>query len=88
MKDNFSLYDTTDVVDIVLYKYNYNDNKVWTGIKNSVEYLKPNDSSLIVTKDQLEKYMYSQFLTEINLFNSVGSEVLHKEVNSIFFIIK
>jgi|GEM_PF-737032 hypothetical protein len=87
MKDNFSLYDTTDVVDIVLYKYNYNDNRVWTGIKNSVEYLRPNDSSVIVTKEQLENFIYSQFLDEINLFNSVGSEVLHKEVNSIFFMI-
>ena len=87
MKDNFSLYDTTDVVDIVLYKYNYNDNKLWTGIRNSVEYLRPNDSSVIVTKEQLENFLYSQFLDEINLFNSVGSEVLHKEVNSIFFMI-
>ena len=69
MNDNFSLYDTADVVDIVLYKYNYNDNRVWMGIKNSVEYLKPNDSSVIVTKQQLEDFVYSQFTDEINLFN-------------------
>lgn len=87
MNDSFSLYDTADVVDIVLYKYNYNDNRVWTGIKNSVEYLKPNESSVIVTKQQLQDFIYNQFTDEINLFNSVGSEVLHKEVNSIFFII-
>jgi hypothetical protein len=87
MNDSFSLYDTADVVDIVLYKYNYNDNRVWTGIKNSVEYLKPNESSVIVTKQQLQDFIHSQFTDEINLFNSVGSEVLHKEVNSIFFII-
>lgn len=87
MKDNFSLYNSADVVDIVLYKYNHTDNRVWTGIKNSVEYLKPDNFSVIITKQQLKDFLYSQFLNEINLFNSAGSEVLHKEVNSIFFMI-
>lgn len=87
MKDNFSLYNSADVVDIVLYKYNHTDNRVWTGVKNSVEYLKPDNFSVIITKQQLKDFLYSQFLNEINLFNSAGSEVLHKEVNSIFFMI-
>jgi hypothetical protein len=86
MTENFSLYDRSDVIDIVLYKYNHSDNKLWTGIRNKVEYLEPNDGSIIVTKDQLENFIKHSFKNELNTFNAVGYEVIHKEVNSIYFI--
>ena len=87
MIENFSLYDRSDVIDIVLYKYNHSDNKLWTGIRNNVEYLEPNDGSIIVTKDQLENYIKHSFKSELNIFNAAGYEVIHKEVNSIYFIV-
>ena len=88
MQDDFSMYDAADVVDIVLFKYNYNDNKLWTGIRNKIDFLSPDKNSIIVTKDQLLDFIEREFPNEINLFNSVGFEVMHKEVNSIFFITK
>ena len=86
MTENFSLYDRSDVIDIVLYKYNHSDNKLWTGIRNKVEYLEPNDGSIIITRDQLDSFIKHSFKNELNVFNAVGYEVIHKEVNSIYFI--
>ena len=36
---NFSILDSTDIIDVILFKYNYYDNKIWTGVKNQIDYL-------------------------------------------------
>jgi hypothetical protein len=87
MEDSFSLYNTSDVVDVVLFKYNYNDNKLWTLIKNKVKYIEVNNDSIIISTDQLSEIITNHFSNEINMFNATGYEVIHKEVNSIYFIV-
>ena len=61
MIDSFSLYDSSDVVDIVLYKYNNIDNKLWSKIKNEIEYLEPSDGSIIVPRETLEAFINANF---------------------------
>ena len=36
---NFSILDSTDIIDVILFKYNYYDNKIWTGVKNKMNYV-------------------------------------------------
>ena len=86
MIDSFSLYDSSDVVDIVLYKYNNIDNKLWSKIKNEIEYLEPSDGSIIVPRETLEAFINANFKDNVDFFNAIGWEMIHKEVNSIYFI--
>ena len=39
---NFSILDSTDIIDVILFKYNYYDNKIWTGVKNQIDYIGKN----------------------------------------------
>lgn len=72
-------------IDITLYKYNYIDNKLWTQLKNQVDYIKVDECSIIVTKDQLYAILLNNYSDEINKIKSVGSKFFHNQVNTIYF---
>ena len=82
----FSTYNTVDVIDIILYKYNYYDNKIWTGIKNQMDYITVNEQSILVSPVSLKEYVEKTYPNELNKFKSIGSEFLHKDANSIYFL--
>lgn len=82
----FNTFNTVDVIDVVLYRYNYYDNKVWTGVKNNLDFIVVNDQSILVSPYYLKKYVEKTYPTELNRFKSIGSEFLHKDANSIYFI--
>ena len=82
---NFSILDATDIIDVMLYKYNYYDFKIWTGTKNKLNYIEVNDQSILVSPKDLKKYIESTYPNELNKFKSIGSEFLHKDANSIYF---
>jgi hypothetical protein len=83
---NFSTYNAVDVIDIILYKYNYYDNKIWTGIKNQINYMTVNEQSVLVSPAALKEYIEKTYPNELNKFKSIGSEFLHKDANSIYFL--
>lgn len=82
---NFSVLDATDIIDVMLYKYNYYDFKIWTGAKNKLNYVEVNSQSILVSPKDLKKYIESTYPNELNKFKSIGSEFLHKDANSIYF---
>lgn len=83
---NFSILDSTDIIDVILFKYNYYDNKIWTGVKNKIDYIEVDNQSILVSPKELKKYIENTYPNEINKFKSIGSEFLHKDANSIYFI--
>lgn len=83
---NFSILDSTDIIDVILFKYNYYDNKIWTGVKNQIDYIDVDNQSILVSPKELKKYIENTYPNEINKFKSIGSEFLHKDANSIYFI--
>lgn len=74
-------------IDITLYKYNYIDNQLWARIYNELDYIQVDDDSIIVHTslliDLLNKY-YDPMLKKIG---SVGMDFVHREVNSIYFLV-
>ncbi len=82
----FSALNTVDVIDVVLYRYNYYDNRIWTGVKNQMDFIQINDQSILVSPYYLKKYVEKTYPSELNRFKSIGSEFLHKDANSIYFI--
>lgn len=74
-------------IDITLFKYNYIDNQLWNRIYNELDYIQADDDSIIVSTELLiellDKY-YSPMLVKIG---TVSSDFLHKEVNTIYFLI-
>lgn len=73
-------------VDVTLYKYNYVDNKIWTQLNNQVDFIKVSEDSIIVSSSQMIYFLEENYKNEINKFNSVGSEILHREIDTTFFL--
>jgi hypothetical protein len=83
-KFELSLLPTS--IDTILYKYNYIDNKLWTLIHNEIDFISNTDDSVLISVNQL-KYLLDKYYTkDINKIKSLGSEFLHKEINSIYFL--
>ena len=81
---DLSLFPTS--IDVTLYRYNYLDNKLWTQLKNQVDYIEVDQNSIIVTNSQLEAIIAANYSDEINKIKSTGSKFFHTQVNSIYFI--
>ena len=73
-------------VDVTLYKYNYVDNKIWTQLNNQVDFIKVSEDSIIVSTAQMIYFLEENYKNEINKFNSVGAEILHREIDTTFFL--
>jgi hypothetical protein len=82
-KDNF-----TEVVDIVLYKYNAIDAKLWSLICRSGLVRKVSRDSLVIGTGELRNIMLRNFSSEINKFRVVEDSMLYKDATSIYFIWK
>lgn len=86
MNNSFSNLNAADVIDVILFKYNYYDYKIWTGVKNQMNFIQVNEQSILVSPKDLKTYIEKTYPNEINKFKSIGSEFLHKDANSIFFL--
>lgn len=78
----------TEIIDIVLYRYNSIDSKLWSLIKRESTYRKLDQDSLLVDVDTLYKIILTNFTSEINKFQAVEGSVVYKEATSIYFIWK
>ena len=83
-KFELSLLPTS--IDTTLYKYNYIDNKLWTLIHNEIDFISNSEDSVLVSISQLKYLLDTYYIKSINRIKSLGSEFLHKEINSIFFL--
>lgn len=82
-------FDTSQLptaIDVTLYKYNYIDNRIWAQLNNQVDFIQVSDDSIIVSKDQLVAFLEANYMSDLNKFKSVGTEMIHKEINSTYFL--
>lgn len=84
--EQFDLSLMPTAVDVALYKYNYIDNKLWTQIHNDTHFIPISDDSVMVSTSQLKSLLENNYLSTINKIKTVGSDVMHKEINSVFFL--
>ena len=50
----FDLNSIPTVVDVILYRYNYVDNKFYTKLKNQLDYKKIDENSILVSANQIK----------------------------------
>ena len=84
----FDIGQMPTAIDITLYRYNYIDNKLWTQIHNDVEYIEYDKDSIMISKNQLEHIIEKYYASSLNKIKTLGSEVIYKEINSIYFLYK
>jgi hypothetical protein len=82
----FNTGSVCDVIDITLYKFNYYDNLIWTKCLNQLDFVKVDESSILITPTQLRALFEYNFKREILKIRSISFELIHKEANSIYFI--
>lgn len=82
-KDNFS-----EVVEIMLFKYNMIDARLWSLIKRAPISRKVDESSLVIGKQDLRRVIEANFRSEINKFRSVENAMVYKDATSVYFIWK
>ena len=81
--DNF-----TEVVDIILYKYNSIDNKIWSLVKRSIFQKSLAKDAVLVPVSSLQTILRHNFSTEIDRIQATGGSILHKEATSVYFLWK
>ena len=84
--EQFDLSLMPTAVDVTLYKYNYIDNKLWTQIHNQTDYIVISEDSVMVSTSQFKSILESNYMPAINKIKSIGSDVVYKEINSVFFL--
>lgn len=84
--EQFDLSLMPTAVDVALYKYNYIDNKLWTQIHNDTHFIPVGNDSVMVSTGQLKSVLETNYISTINRIKSVGSDVVYKEINSVFFL--
>lgn len=82
----FDLSLLPTAVDITLYRYNYIDNKLWAQIHNDVDFIETTEDSIMISSSQLEYLLKKYYSSILNKIKTVGSEVFHKEINTVYFL--
>lgn len=73
-------------VDVTLQRYNHMDNRLWTQLKNQLDYVEIDDTSVVVSIEQLRTFLDINYVSLVNKIKSTGAEFLHKKVNSPYFL--
>jgi hypothetical protein len=82
-RDTFS-----EVTDIVLYRYNSIDAKIWSLIKRTSNYRELDVDSILVDVSTLRSILLTYFRSDINKFQAVETSMIYKEATSTYFIWK
>jgi hypothetical protein len=82
----FEFSSMPTAIDVTLYKYNYIDNKLWAQIQNDIDFIKLGNDSIMVSSSQLKFILDTYYQSSINKMKSVGSDFMHKEINTVFFL--
>lgn len=80
-RDNF-----TEITDIVLYRYNSIDSKIWTLIKRTPNFKVLDTDSILVNVAALRSIILTNFRREINKFQAIETSMIYKEATSTYFI--
>ena len=82
----FEFSSMPTAIDVTLYKYNYIDNKLWAQIQNDIDFIELGNDSVMVSTSQLKFILDKYYQSSINKIKSVGSDFMHKEINTVFFL--
>lgn len=82
----FEFSSMPTAIDVTLYKYNYIDNKLWAQIQNDLDFIELGNDSIMVSSPQLKVILDRYYQNSINKIKSIGSDFLHKEINTVFFL--
>ncbi len=82
----FEFSSMPTAIDVTLYKYNYIDNKLWAQIQNDIDFIELGNDSIMVSSSQLKFILDKYYQSSINRLKSVGSDFIHKEINTVFFL--
>lgn len=81
--NNFS-----EIVDIVLYKYNLIDARLWSLMRREKEHRVLDQGSILINAHLLKDIINENFRSEINKFHAMEGVIIYKEATSIYFIWK
>jgi len=76
----------TEVVDLVLYKYNSIDLKIWGLVKRNISHKTLSDNSVLIPAQILKNIVVNTFKHDLNRIDAVGNGSMHKEATSVYFI--
>lgn len=82
----FEFSSMPTAIDVTLYKYNYIDNKLWAQIQNDTDFIELGNDSIMISASQLKFVLDKYYQSSINKIKSVGSDFIHKEINTVFFL--
>jgi len=82
----FEFSSMPTAIDVTLYKYNYIDNKLWAQIQNDTDFIELGNDSIMISTSQLKFVLDTYYQNSINRIKSVGSDFMHKEINTVFFL--
>ena len=82
----FEFISMPTAIDVTLYKYNYIDNKLWAQIQNDIDFIELGNDSIMVSSSQLKFILDTYYQNSINKIKSIGSDFMHKEINTVFFL--
>lgn len=78
----------SEVVDVILFKYNSIDSRLWALIKNSDSHRKIDSDTALIGREALKSILTKNFKSEINKFKSAEGSVVHKDATSVYFLWK
>lgn len=81
--DNF-----TEIIDIILNRYNLIDSRIWSLIKRENNHRVVNIDSVLIDRNTLENILLNNFKQHINRFQSIEGSIIFKEANTVYFIWK
>ncbi len=84
--EQFEFSSMPTAIDVTLYKYNYIDNKLWAQIQNDTDFIELGNDSIMISASQLKFVLDTYYQNSINRIKSVGSDFIHKEINTVFFL--
>ncbi len=84
--EQFEFSSMPTAIDVTLYKYNYIDNKLWAQIQNDTDFIELGNDSIMISASQLKYILDTYYQNSINRIKSVGSDFMHKEINTVFFL--
>jgi hypothetical protein len=80
-RDTFS-----EITDIVLYRYNSVDSKIWALIRKTNSFRNLDSDSILVEASAVRSILLNNFRKEINKFQAIETAMIYKEATSTYFI--
>lgn len=74
-------------IGVTLFKYNYIDNQLWARIYNELDYIQADEDSIVVHTSLLIELLNKYYEPMLKKIGATGSEFIHKEANTIYFLI-